>query len=250
MTEPILFGTYALLVTQQRLRHGRVGFATDTNQFVLRDLAGAFRVFPGVIAGGDGANTSVFEADGTLRFDGNATVWDDIFFGFEGSKIPGAGFPSWLAWNGNLNAYRFGVGDSLEPDGGEFSHKYHEGSDYEIHIHWATNGTEVVDKYVRWQVEYSITNNNPITGVGDQFPLPVTIAGETMIPANTPTRTAMYTDIGMVNGAGVHFGATMKARVSRIAALGGAAPAADPFGLMMGLHIEMDTVGSRTETTK
>jgi len=44
-TEPILFGTYALLVTQQRLRHGRVGFATDTARLVLRDLLGAFHFF-------------------------------------------------------------------------------------------------------------------------------------------------------------------------------------------------------------
>lgn len=42
MTEPILFGTYALLVTQQRLRHGRVGLATDTNQFIIRDVDGNF----------------------------------------------------------------------------------------------------------------------------------------------------------------------------------------------------------------
>jgi hypothetical protein len=218
-----------LLVTEQRLRNGRWGFATDTNQIVLRDQAGLFHVLPGVIAGGDGVDTSVFEADGTLRFDGNAIVWDDIFFGFESSRIPGANFPTWTGWVGNLSAYRFAVNDYLEPDCGEFSHKYDEGTNYDIHVHWTTNGLEAVPTFVRWQVEYTLANNNITTGVGDQYPVPVVVAGETTIPANTPDRTAMYTSAGTINGAGILMSATFKCAVTRIAAVGGVAPAADPL---------------------
>ena len=48
--EPYLFGTHDLLVTQQRLRHGRLGYATNMGCIILRDLAGGFHYVPRVAA--------------------------------------------------------------------------------------------------------------------------------------------------------------------------------------------------------
>ena len=76
------------------------------------------------------------------------------------------------------------------------------------------------------------------------------MSAETTIPANTPDRTNMYTSVVTVVAAALNIGAIVKMRVRRIAATGGAAPAVDPFGLMAGVHIECDTVGSRTVATK
>ena len=192
-----------------------------------------------------GIGYSEFEVDGTLVFNDAATVWDDLYLGFEGSKIPGVNTPTWGAFVGNLNAYTFAVNDYLEPDCTELIHRYKEGSDFDYHIHWATNGVDVTDRYVRWEVEYSFSNMDITDGVGDVYPAPTVVSAETMIPANTPNITNMYTAIAGIVGADALMGATFKSRVRRIAATGGAAPSNNPFGLMAGIHIEIDTVGSR-----
>ena len=216
-------------------------------QVVVEILNGTYETR---IGNPDAGNYNEIEADGTLHFVGNATVWEDLWLGFESSKIPGANFPTWAAFMGNTNAYRFAVNDYLEPDATEIQHGYLEGSNIEIHVHWVTNGLELVDKYVRWEVEYTLANTNPATGIGDAFPATTVVSAETTIPANTPDRTNMYTSVVTVVAAALNIGAIVKMRVRRIAATGGAAPAVDPFGLMAGVHIECDTVGSRTITTK
>jgi hypothetical protein len=195
-------------------------------------------------------NYSIFEESGFQEARGDARAWDDLYTGFESSKIPGANTPTWGAFRGNLNAYSFAVNDYLEPDCTELMHRYAGGTDFEIHIHWVTNGLELVPTYVRWEVEYTAANGPQTGAVGDQFPVPTVVSAETTIPANTADRTYMYTSITTPDGSGFRIGAGVKLRIRRIAATGGAAPAANPFGLMLGIHIRCNTIGSRSIRTK
>lgn len=189
-------------------------------------------------------NYSAFEVDGTLKFIGNATVWDDLITPFDSARVPAANAPTWAAFVGNLNAYRFSVNDLLEVTT-EVLHGYKEDSDIELHVHWATNGSDVNIRAVNWEIEYTLANSDIATGIGDAFPATVTITTETAIPAATPDRTHMYTSVGTIAGAGIDIGAIIKARIRRIAAVG-TAPTSDSFGLNLGIHYELDTVGSRT----
>lgn len=198
---------------------------------------------------GRGANYSETEEDGTWEFHGTATVWDDIITPFDFAKVPASNAPTWASFQGNLNAYTFADGDFLEITT-ELLHGYKEGSDIELHVHWATNGLEGTDKAVEWEVEYTIANPDLITPfVGDAFPGTTVVSAETIIPANTPDLSNMYTSVAIIDGTNFKMGAILKARVRRITAAG-TAPVANPFGLNLGLHYEEDTVGSRTLTAK
>lgn len=216
------------------------------------DVNGALFV-DGVSRLGDGGTTdySEFEADGTLEFHGDAIVWNDIQTGFAAARVPQANAPSWDSFVGNLNAYTFGNNDYIEFDPLELLHGYMEGSDFELHMHWVTNGLDGTDRAVRWEIEYTIANmgNPTTTGVGDAFPAPTVVEMEQVIPANTPDRTHMYLDLSDITAGTFEVGALITFRVRRIAAVGDD-PSSNPFGLQVGVHYMTDTVGSRTEYTK
>ncbi len=102
---------------------------------------------------------------------------------------------------------------------------------------------------MKWEIEYTIANTNLSGGVGDTFPATTTVSVETGIPASTDDLASMHTIVATVTGTNFNVGATLKMRVRRITAAG-AAPVADPFGLMVGVHIEKDMMGSRTVSAK
>ncbi len=201
---------------------------------------------------GDGgiSNYTEFEADGTRVAHNAATSFDDIYTGFSGARVPAANAPNWEVFTGNLNAYTFAINDFLELNSIEIEHSYLEGSNYFLHVHWATNGQEAGDTVVRWEIEYTIANSDPTTGVGDAFAAAVVVSAETTIPAGTPDLTAMYTAVAEVDGSAVTMEAILGVRVRRVVSLAGDAPAANPFGQMVGVHIEKDTDGSRAQLTK
>ena len=213
-----------------------------------------FNTFRGTIAPfiiGDGAsNYSEFEQDGTLEFNGTATVFDDVFIPFDSAKVPAVNNPTWASFVGNLNAYTFNTDDYLEVTG-EIPHGYKAGSDLEFHIHWATNGLEGTARAVKWEIEYSIADVDILDGIGDAFPVPTVESLDIVIPLNTPDISHMYSAITTDTAGTYAFGALVKARVRRKANThANNEPAADPFGLQLGIHYEMDTVGSRTISTK
>jgi hypothetical protein len=174
------------------------------------------------------------------------TVYDDLFTPFDSARVPASNAPNWEGFQGNLNAYTFAANDFLEMTS-ELLHGYQEGSDVEIHVHWATNGVDAGNTGVKWEVEYTIANAG--TAEDYQFPATTTISAEQAIPANTPDLTNRVLTVGTITGASLLMGAVFKGRIRRIAAAA-TAPAADPFGLNLGLHYEINTMGSRQRYTK
>lgn len=185
---------------------------------------------------------SEFESDGTLRFGGDATVYDDLVVPLFSAKVGGANVPTWAALRGNINAYTFAVGDYLTASA-EMLHGYKEGTDIEAHIHWATNGLEAVDKYVKWEIEYTIGN------MSDVMSSSAVETVEAVIPANTPDRNHMYSSIAVIPGSALKIGNYIVFRIRRIAS-SGTAPTANPFALGVGIHYQADTVGSRYRAQK
>ncbi len=193
---------------------------------------------------GDGTtNYAAFEADGTLKFVGTATFWEDIDFPLV-AKTTGANTPSYQTLTGNLTMLRWAVNDALQCDTEEFVHAWKEASAATWHIHIITNGLDAASRYVRFEVEYTWANFN------SALPATATItSADLLIPANTTDRTHLIFDIGSFTPAGGKIGAHVKARIKRVAAVG-TAPTNDPFAELVQLHIECDTLGSRLITTK
>ena len=79
----------------------------------------------------------------------------------------------------------------------------------------------------------------------------IVTSGDYTITGGTADRTHLFIQIGTIAGAALLIGAALKMRFRRIALVGGGnAPSNAPFVLMVGVHIEEDTVGSRTEIAK
>lgn len=191
-------------------------------------------------------NYSAFEVDGSLRFVGTATVFNDIYIPMTTGKLGGANTPTWAAFQDVTMEYTFAVGDLIHLPSVEIPHSYEEGSDLEVHCHIVTNGSDVGDTDVRYEVVYTIGDMDEVMGAAVGFAsLDITIDG------GTADRTHYYIFIGTIAGAGFKVGAALKMRFNRKALIGGGnAPTNDPFVLMVGVHVEEDTVGSRTMLAK
>ena len=195
-----------------------------------------------------GGNYMSIEADGTVILSGSATVYNDWNRGFASARVPAANAPTWSSFIGNLSAYRFAVNDYLELDPGEYEHPWTEGSEIEIHTHWATNGLDTSDRFVKWEVELTWANMASASPFS-AFPTPTIYTFEATIPANTADRSHIYTSIDTYTPTGGKIGGYYLARIRRIAA-SGAAPTNDPFGLSLGFHHNDNSLGSRTEEAK
>lgn len=256
-------------------KEGEIAYATDTGQFYVSDGTRFLRIPTTDVNGdlyildndkfffGTGKDMSIYydgtkgliKTDEVVASDLNIscgtdktielqeTVYDDKNIPFDNARVPAANNPTWSSFQGNLNAYTFGINDYLEITS-ELFHKYKEGTDLEPHVHWVTNGSDVDDRTVKWEIEYTLANMDSTDGVGDAFPSTTVTSAETTIPASTPDLTHMYTPLSTITGTSLKIGAYIKARIRRIASTG-TEPTNDPFGLALGIHYQANTIGSR-----
>lgn len=173
---------------------------------------------------------------------GTQTVWMDIDFPLL-LRTTGVGRPTLAAWNTDFDSLQWAIGDNLTTGSGEFIHAWKEGSMVTWHIHWVTGVQDGTDRYVKWQVDYTFAN---FMGI---YPAKSTLSAETLIPANTPINTHFLTPIGTFTPTGIRIGAHAKAKVTRIAA-SGTAPSVNPFSDLLQMHIECDSLGSKTIQNK
>lgn len=207
-------------------------------------------VFGSLYVGNYPSGYTSFDPDGTQVSNGNAITWDDL------APIPllsqrqgGANNPSLTAFQGNIQLLTFAVNDYVYINA-EITHAYKEGTNITIHVHWILNGTEGVDKAVKWELEYSISNAKFFTAPFNlTFPANTTVSVETTIPAGSSDKCHIVTSLGTISGTGITIGAYIVGRFRRIASAG-TAPAANPFAVNLGFHIEQDTQGSREIATK
>lgn len=193
--------------------------------------------------GASSTGYSQFEADGTYKMAGSATVFRDWNTSVISAKVPAVNDPEWAAFSGNIYAYQFAVNDYVNLNSIEFNHEWKEGSTVELHAHWGVKTSNVDERRVKWEIEYSWGN------MGGTFITPVVITGEGTIAAGEATPYHHYTSIGTLDMTGGSIGAALVWRIRRIAS-SGTAPTTDPFLLQVGVHYEMDTLGSRQRATK
>lgn len=188
-----------------------------------------------------GANYTDIEADGTLEFNGNATVWKDMVFPMAPPKITGAGNPTLVSWNGNIRGYSFAVNDVHDFDPQEFSHDGKQASTATFHIHWISRTNVAAARTVKWEIEYTQANYSAV------FPAASTANIEVTVPSGTTALTHYITDITTFTTANI--ASQMYVRLKRIAS-SGTEPADDPVVIGVHYHYEIDTIGSRGILTK
>ena len=179
-------------------------------------------------------------------------VWKDINLGAAMLSLPAATQPDEVQItdeDGNpTGIYTWGFDiDELVSGVFEMQHDYQEGTNITFHVHWGGNAAPTGTDYVQWQLTYSIVrDNNTING-------PSTIVIETAydtqyewVRSDFP---AISGSTGGVDGGNIKIGDQFFFYLKRIEALG-AAYAGDALVATLGLHYQIDTIGSRQIGTK
>lgn len=176
------------------------------------------------------------------RWESGALPWVDIDFPIIVRTVA-AGIPSLVAIHGNITMPQWQVNDYNVCESQELIHGWKEGTSVFWHVHLTTNGVDGTDRYVRFELEYGYVDVNGVW----TFPATLTTT-DLLIPANTPDQTMLILDLGNFAPA-LHIAGHVVARLKRIAAVG-AAPTSNPWILMLQLHVQLDTIGSRTQGAK
>lgn len=200
--------------------------------------------------GGD-ANYSQFEADGTLEFNGDATVWDDYVVPMSRALFGGAANDPTLTKIADNGASSAGVWAFVFGDGDEvlvtvqMPHRWKEGTTIQPHIHFFTMTDVTPTDNFGIEFEYWWADTN------EDFPANTTL--ETVeIPTGANSQyqhqLANITAAG-IDGTGHTISSVLLCRIKRVAAVddnyGGGVAIMD-----FDVHFEIDTVGSRQIATK
>lgn len=192
-----------------------------------------------------GSDYSEFEADGTLEFNGAATVWRDINLAGAVFQQPAADLPdidefiSEDTTDTGVPTYAFAVGEKVAGNF-EMQHDYKEGSDITFHIHWQGIAAPTGTDYVKWQLTYVVAKD------GDTLDPTSQITGESAIDTQYEF---VRTDLTTISDATIDIGDQFLFVLERVAAAGDAY-AGDALTATLGIHYECDTHGSRQIGTK
>ena len=255
-----LFGTVDISTTtnpQLRLTHTNgVDFAeffTNSDGDLAITNSGGTITINGEVKLGDGTNFSKFETDGTLEFNGDATVWKDINIGAAQLSRPAASQPSeenFLTEAGadtGITTLAYAVGEKASGSF-EMQHDYKTGSDFNFHVHWQGIADPSGAKNVQWRLTYVLMRDGTTLDA-------VTIIDSVDTEIDTQYK-SYRSDFAVIDGStkgndgtAVRIEDQLLFTIERVASTG-TAYAGDALVATMGIHYEVDTVGSRTITTK
>jgi len=190
--------------------------------------------------GDGGDNYSEFEPDGTLKFTGDAEVWDDIIISASNLR-PGNTPPIYAAFQGGIYGARFDAGVADEVYGSfEIPHDYREGGDLYVHAHWSPTTTNTGN--IVWGIEFSVANS------GETFLANDTKTG-TPVPTPGIVGQHVFSNVYIIPGTLLKIGAIVAFRFFR--QNGGTDTfTGNAFLHSIGVHYQIDTIGSRQIATK
>jgi hypothetical protein len=164
---------------------------------------------------GDGGTTdySKFETDGTLQFNGAATVWNDIQFEISSGRVPAVNAPTFSVFTTNTKEFQFDVDDYIDLNSEELAHGWKEGTEGEFHLHVAldSGNTSGGNEYAKFTLYIAYVNSSSVW-------TETSLTQELTIPDGSAALTAFYLDMGNVSFTGLEIGTQVKCRIERIAA--------------------------------
>ena len=191
------------------------------------------------------------EADGTVRMDNEAMVWDDLRVPLSepstGTTKPtwarfpydGSGSLPFLNWfkDSGIDEMYFLV---------QLPHSWKEGTDIHAHIHWVPSENGSAGPTVPcWGLQYAWLN------IGETFTAYTTIYGTTTVPDEVLVKSRQYlTPLGSISGSGKKISSMLVCRIFR-----DGSNVTDTYGGLAGalevdFHYQLDTFGSRQEFEK
>jgi len=203
------------------------------------------------IGDADGSNYTKVEADGTVEFNGDATVWDDLRIVPGAFEFAGNSDPTLQTWQPGGSGTQFQIYKFVEGDEVFFTcqlpHSYKEGTDIGAHLHWtpADRGTDEGTAVVAWKLDYSWANIDGTFGASATVDLSDACQSTDDDHLNTPEVAISGTDktISSILVCRLWRDLTGDTWV-------GTTAAQSPAILEFDFHFEIDTVGSRQTTVK
>lgn len=173
------------------------------------------------------------------------SVWDDIQFPISTGKVPAANYPDFDTFTTNTKEYKFDVDDYIDLGANEMAHWWKEGTDIYFHIHTALNGDNASGSsyYAKFIIYIAYADTNSVYVETNK-------EIEIEIPNGTADLTQLKGTATALVMTGLTIGAQIKLRVKRIAVNPGTEYPNHIFVTQIGLHAEVDTMGSRQISTK
>lgn len=198
---------------------------------------------------GTATNYSEFEADGTLKFNGDATVWDDMRVVPGSFDRPGSSDPSIVAYDvngGGVNTYLWSFAkNNIASFTVQLPHGYMVGTDIYCHVHWTPGANGVANNglTVGWKIDYTWANINGSFGTMGTLDLSDACDG-------TDHKHQMTPDV-LISGAGKHISSMLLCNIKRTdTGTDDTWTTGDPMILEIDFHYQIDTIGSRTISSK
>ncbi len=215
-------------------------------------LLGVFVFLSSQVTIGDATNYTEIEDDGTIEFNGTATVWNDYVVPLSSAKARGTKFPGYEAFmddgagSTGVWAYAFDAGAEEELSFTvQMPHSWN-GTIICPHLHWSPandNSGSVV-----WGIEYTWIEYNSSTP--NTFPA-TTIETKTAAITTSDHKHLITEFTGITPSSDQdNISSILVMRLFRDATNGSDDYNSDAFGLSFDLHYEINTVGSRQEHIK
>lgn len=235
---------------------GTAGLADDDHtQYVLADgtrnvqySSSSWKI--GNVSGG---HYSQFEADGTLVFTGNATVWDDVRVTPGSFDRPGTSDPTLVTYTPGGTGTATYLWEFKKNDIASFTvqipHGYKAEENIYVHVHWNPReyGATESGNTVGWKIDYTWANIDGTFGAMATADLSDACAGVDHAHQMTP-------EVALT-GTGKHISSMLLCNIKRTDTgaddtWAGTASGQLPLLLEIDFHFPMDTVGSRSRGTK
>jgi len=209
------------------------GFMRSSPTYTV-DVAGTMWVGTTTVSG------SSFEKDGTLVFNGEATVFDDLYVELNPATAVYA--PAYVNYkSGRVLAFS---DEAVNEDRIHFvtqmPHGYKIGSSVYPHLHWV--GEDNTAGAVAWKLDYTTATVNGVFNV--------TTTTTTYVQNSATTDLHNITSLGTITGdrglSGVILGTLYRNSTNALDTYNGKSV----YLMQMDIHYEIDTVGSRQDLTK
>jgi hypothetical protein len=223
---------------------------TDVKPFVLK-TNNTSRInisADGITTIGGTIGDTKFENDGTILMEDSATVWDDLKValdnGTNGAQIGSlsglTGPQIWFFKDGEgIQAMSFTV---------QLPHGWKEGSYIFPHLHWSPKETKSGN--VEWNLEYSWANYNAATP--EVFPdiTTSTVVATGGFTASKHLITALTANNVGIDGSGKKISSVLICRIWRKSSNTNDTYSADAGVISLDFHLQLNTIGSRSEYAK
>lgn len=194
----------------------------------------------------NGHDTKI-EADGSLMFEGNAIVWDDLRVSLDKGSSSASLEYVWGSAGPQIWYFRDNEGLEAMSFVVQIPHSWKEGTMIYPHIHWLPKASKSGN--VEWNLDYSWQNYDSATPLVFSTYTTSTVVTPGPFVANTHRITSLTDGTGLV-GTGKKISSILICRIWRNSSNGADTYRDDAGLLSLDFHYQIDTVGSRAEYVK